>query len=385
MIMVSISRNGSSSKSVVSAFGAICLLMAVIFPIAAVSAPESNSGAAESLVDQAVEYMKFTGPSCNPDRIKALVKKGLDVDASVDGSRLLTLAVGGGAHECALVFLENGASVHYKVRDRPFLNVALTAATWGPACDPDLIRALIERGAKPNDSATIWGRTPLAQAALEKYIGCARALVQAGAEVNPTGKGLSSFPLLTAQIDTRTKPGQNQESELRVKMTKLLLRHGANPDHALKEQQFRSGFSGFTALYVSVVAFPRQNRTACAACARILIAAGANPNHISQSGQTPLLWALAPAGALDDTHATTLKAVKALVSGGARVDLANPETGKTPLMLAALQGYEKIVRYLLNQGADVTVEDVKGKSAIDYARKAHRRQIVQLLKRRMPS
>src|SRR5699024_3031300 len=108
-------------------------------------------------------------------------------------------------------------------------------------------------------------------------------------------------------------------------------------------------------------------------CARLLIAAGADPNLMNQTGQTPLLWSLS------QKRETTLAAVKTLVAGGADVNLANPKTGETPLMAAAMKGDEKIVHYLLDHGANRNKKNRKGQTAADYARKAHHEKIVELL------
>ena len=42
--------------------------------------------------------------------------------------------------------------------------------------------------------------------------------------------------------------------------------------------------------------------------------------------------------------------------------------GKTALFAAAEAGWDKVVKHLLDRGADPTVRDAAGKTALDYAR-----------------
>lgn len=67
-----------------------------------------------------------------------------------------------------------------------------------------------------------------------------------------------------------------------------------------------------------------------------------------------------------------------LISGANKViNVAKPETGHTPLMKAAEVGAFKIVRLLLQQGADPHVRDVFGFTALDLANKIEIKKILQ--------
>eukprot|EP00967_Tisochrysis_lutea_P135041 scaffold239123_cov27-Tisochrysis_lutea.AAC.1 len=60
--------------------------------------------------------------------------------------------------------------------------------------------------------------------------------------------------------------------------------------------------------------------------------------------------------------------IKALIAAGASVDAAT-EAGVTPLMYAALQGWDDCVSILLEAGADTMLRTAKENSALDLARK----------------
>lgn len=97
------------------------------------------------------------------------------------------------------------------------------------------------------------------------------------------------------------------------------------------------------------------------AIAEFLVTHGASQESIDLA----LHWA-ASYGRLD--------AVEVLIDGNANLNLQNPETGNTPIMIAASSGwsyesqYSEIVRTLIVAGADITIKNRAGKTAMDLAR-----------------
>jgi ankyrin repeat protein len=49
-------------------------------------------------------------------------------------------------------------------------------------------------------------------------------------------------------------------------------------------------------------------------------------------------------------------------------------------MLAASKGYFEVVKLLLNNGTDVSLKDMIGWTALDYAKEYEREEVVRLLK-----
>lgn len=98
---------------------------------------------------------------------------------------------------------------------------------------------------------------------------------------------------------------------------------------------------------------------------RYLLDRGANIERFDVSGSTPLMAASAWG---------RMRVVKELVQRGADVNAVDYREGMTPLMYAvgcraARCRKEKVVRYLLDQGADKTIKDKDGWTAIQYVRK----------------
>jgi TonB family protein len=91
---------------------------------------------------------------------------------------------------------------------------------------------------------------------------------------------------------------------------------------------------------------------------QLLLRAGANPNHVSILGDTPLI-ASASQRAWDAD----------LVRSGAKVNWQNRE-GQTALMFLAAQAKVDELRDALKAGASATLKDREGRTAVDYLRQA---------------
>ena len=96
-----------------------------------------------------------------------------------------------------------------------------------------------------------------------------------------------------------------------------------------------------------------------AAVARVLLAAGANPNAVNDNGGTPLGWSVSLASDVGQL----------LLRAGARVDGPSDRDGRTPLWRAACAGHADLVAFLLAAGADPAAS-ASGKSALECTRDA---------------
>ena len=80
-----------------------------------------------------------------------------------------------------------------------------------------------------------------------------------------------------------------------------------------------------------------------------------------------------------------IEAVAALISHGADVN-ARSKSGSTPLMGASDCGHAKVVEALLDAGADKELKSTggysKGKTALDYARRENKGDVVAILEGR---
>lgn len=99
---------------------------------------------------------------------------------------------------------------------------------------------------------------------------------------------------------------------------------------------------------------------------KLLIARDADVN---KPGWTPLHYA-ATGG-----H---IAAMRLLLDNHAYIDAASPN-GSTPLMMAAMYGTLDAVKLLLEAGADPSLKNMLGLSAIDFARQVQRDEAVSLI------
>ena len=113
--------------------------------------------------------------------------------------------------------------------------------------------------------------------------------------------------------------------------------------------------------------------------ARALIRLDADVN---KTGWTPLHYAAS--GTTQDAAAM----VALLLEESAYIDAASPN-GTTPLMMAVRYGTADVARLLIEEGADPTLKNDLGLTAIDFARQADRTDMVDLVaqavRRRQPN
>jgi uncharacterized protein len=73
-----------------------------------------------------------------------------------------------------------------------------------------------------------------------------------------------------------------------------------------------------------------------------------------------------------------LSIMKVLLDNYAFIDAQSPN-GTTPLMMAAMYGSTEAVKLLLAEGADTTMKNQLGMTAVDFATKANRPEAAQLI------
>lgn len=104
---------------------------------------------------------------------------------------------------------------------------------------------------------------------------------------------------------------------------------------------------------------------------KVLLKTKVNLNATDSREMTPLLLSSAD---------NNLDMVKVLVEGGADVNRKHKETGKTPLIYAAANGHVDILRYLLSRpGIIVNAKDKEGKTALIHAVFYARKDAISIL------
>ena len=104
---------------------------------------------------------------------------------------------------------------------------------------------------------------------------------------------------------------------------------------------------------------------------RQLIGRGA---EVNQPGWTPLHYAATQADAV------SVEMVELLLDHYAYIDAASPND-TTPLMMAARYGNVQTLKLLIDAGADVTLRNQQGFSALDFATAAERQNMAELINR----
>ncbi|MFM6986201.1 MAG: ankyrin repeat domain-containing protein [Hydrogenophaga sp.] len=93
---------------------------------------------------------------------------------------------------------------------------------------------------------------------------------------------------------------------------------------------------------------------------------------VNKPGWAPLHYAAAHADPV------SVDMVQLLLTHHAYIDAESPNR-TTPLMMAAQYGRPEVVQLLLQEGADPTLRNAQGLTALDFAKRAHRRDATQAL------
>jgi ankyrin repeat protein len=186
------------------------------------------------------------------------------------------------------------------------------------------------------------GWTPLLYAVKEKRIRMSSMLLSQGkADPNlPSVKGVLPVNLAAENAD--------------LNMIHLLVKYGA--------QINKKDGNSRVALHLAVESGNEE-------MVEYLLKAGADVNARDELGQTPLMcvW--------EEKRETTIS--EKLLKSGANINAVNNE-GDTSLMYAIRQGNVERSRFLINQGADLSIRNVRGQNVLDYAKIGGLKEILSL-------
>jgi ankyrin repeat protein len=255
-----------------------------------------------------------------------LIRAKADINAAEpDGATALAWAVHLGERKMAEVLLRAGANVNAA---DGYGETPLTLASANG--DGALVPLLLAAGAKAD--ATRWnGETALMLAAGAGTLDGVKALLGRGANVNAAEPRLGQTALMWAAAEGQSSViGSLVEAGAKVNAVSV---------------------GRFTPLMFAAV-------KGDAPSVKALLAAGADPNYTLSSGNTPLMVAL--------SYQRT-SAAMALLEGGALVTAREERTGNTPLHLAAQSGDLTIVNALLARKVDPNIRTARS-SAVGGAR-----------------
>ena len=244
------------------------------------------------------------------------------------------------------------------------------------ACVPLLAAAGAQVDAKDIDDEL----TPLIMALSNGKYDAAAALINAGADVNLSDK-LGRTPLYTAvddhsmPVSARPSPKEVDEAMSSLDLIKLLLAKGAEVNLQLKNGlPFRTKLDRGTNGMLGAGTTPliRAAKAADHVAMKLLLEKGADHKLATRNGVTALM-AAAGVGTNDaDTagrvkpQADIIESIKLCLAAGDDINAAD-SNGRTALFGAAQQGFDKVVQFLAENGANVDVKDRNGRTALDAA------------------
>jgi ankyrin repeat protein len=360
--------------------------------------------------------------------IAKLLDAGADANAATtEGESALMTVARTGNVEAAKVLLAHGADVNSKEQWRQQTPLMWAVAE----SHAEMAQELIAHGADVNARQVRWNwerqvtseprekwmplgaLTPLLFAARQGCVECARVLLKAGAEINATDPNnispmvmalinghydFAAFLLdqgadpniadetgrtpLYAAVDDHTMPESNLPSprEIDNQLTSMdiiqtLLAHGANVNAQLKKQtpyRTKVDRGADTMLTTGATPILRAAKAGDADAIQMLLAKGADPKIPTKTGITPLMAAAGLGTKEEDTtgrkktEAQAIASIQLCLDAGANINTADNQ-GDTALHGAAQKGYDQVVQFLVDHGAQLDIKDKKGRAPLDAA------------------
>jgi ankyrin repeat protein len=350
--------------------------------------------------------------SGNVEVLKLLIEARANINAirPIDGSTPFWIAVRKGHVEAAKMLLEAGAILTVNKPDR--IDATYAAVKMGYV---EMMPMLLKNLKVDLNGLVVGGSTLLYVAAYEKKLEMVRYLLDQGADPNVRNEdGTNStyiaayhgdLEMMNLLLERGADPNLCRHDDMsplavamqerKEEMVRLLLKSGKMDLSILRSDGanffYIAARSGSMSIFrATLEAFEREGRpidvnvgrndgvTALNAVAqnghfdvaKALLDLGADPNRVSVNGVSPLLIA---------AQENRLKVVRLLIQFGA--DLRHNVEGATALFIAAQQGHREVVVELIKAGADVHAARNNGVTVCQVAKAKNHTEIVQTLER----
>jgi len=330
-----------------------------------------------------------------PSVVHLLLNAGADVNAKEDvaGETALMWAALENHGEVIKLLVSNGADVNARSNQTTFprlrfgdgivaRQMVLPRGRWTPLMYAarqnaiDAARALAEAGADLNLTDPD-GTTALVFAIINGHFDLARMLVEKGA--NPNVADSQGMAALYAAVDMSTldetvgRPNAKPHARIdAAELVRIMLARGADPNLTLKAPVLeRIHNDGDTNLGDGATPLMRAAKDADVTVMRLLLGAGADVNARTKVGKTPLMFAASRLGGFRGTpnrgtEQDALSAIALCLELGAMID-ATDQNGQTALHLSVAQAEDSIVRLLADKGANLQARDAQGRTPLDLA------------------
>jgi ankyrin repeat protein len=236
--------------------------------------------------------------------------------------------------------------------------------------DAETARALLDAGADINQT-TDGGWTPLLAAVQNRSYRLAKEFLDRGADPKIANKG-GWTPLYIA-VDNRNIEGGDYPTRKpdmdHLQMIRLLLEHGADVNARMASStETRTVFTNQWLDENGATPFLRAAQSGDMELLRLLLSYGADPNIATKGGVTPLMVASGIAWVEGITYEWSpeqnLETVKLLLQLGADVNAHDTIDLRTALMGAAHKGRNDVVQLLVDHGADLDAHDVGSRDSV---------------------
>jgi len=374
---------------------------------------------ANSATETGTTALMMAASAGNPDALKVLLAHGAKVNERdlAHGQTALIFAASLNRAEAIKVLIANGAdpSITSKVTktERVRFNADGVPAPDEPAApaakEDAKAPAQQKQGRGDRGAATMGGQTALLYAARDGQIDAARALVEAGTDVNQSNSEEKTTPLvmaimnghydlgkmlldhnadpnlaniwglaaLYATIDVQwapyawfPQPITSQESITHLELMKALIAKGAVVNAKLGKKIWVRSFGDRSwADPVGATPFWRAAQSDDVAAMKLLVASGADPKIATAAGDTALMvasglgWAPNNSTVVPDSWKT---AVEYCIELGLDVNAVDAR-GYTALHGVAFRGDNELIKFLVAKGAKTDVKTKTGDTIADMA------------------
>ena len=294
--------------------------------------------------------------------IKRLLKAGADVNLANCDWFPLVAASQGGHYECVEYLISAGANINQ--RDEWF-NTAVFYACIGN--EKKCLRSLIDAGCCIN-LENHYGETPLIYTVKHGKIKHLKILIKAGVDINFTNKNCETALFNAALqwnpdcVKILLDSGAHVDSVNKIGDTPLIVAAMTNKEENIKLLlQYNPDVNKVNKALNTALWWTIENGNFT--CVDLLIKKGADVNQgslLARAIKTAVQFSQGRILSLGENN----KAIaKLLIRKGADVNKCDC-FGNTPLMKAAIEGYDDLVTILLERGGDVNLVDDYGYTAL---------------------